>query len=52
MRKRKILFPFYMEIKQHEYISKKAEETGRSRAAIMREWVDKCIAKEQKQQEV
>lgn len=42
----KVLFPFYMDVKQFEYLTKKSEETGWSKASIMREWVDKCIEEE------
>lgn len=45
----KVLFPLYMEIEQHAYITRKSEETGKPKAAIVREWVDRCIKEEQKQ---
>ncbi len=37
----KILFQLYIEPEQYNYIKNKSEETGRSRAAITREIIDK-----------
>ncbi len=42
----KVLFPFYMEVEQFDYLTNKAEKTGWSKASIMRGWVDRCIKEE------
>ncbi len=47
----KVLFPVYIDVEQHEYISRKAEDTGRPKAAIVREWIEKCQREEEEKQE-
>ncbi len=37
----KVLFQLYIDVKQFNYICKLAEETGRSRAAIVRDLIKK-----------
>ena len=42
----KVLFQLYIDVKQFEYIKKLSEETGRSRAAIVRDLIKKEMKKE------
>jgi predicted DNA-binding protein len=42
----KVLFQLYIDVKQFEYIKKLSEETGRSRAAIIRDLIKKEMKKE------
>ncbi len=44
----KVLFQLYIDVKQFEYIKKLSEETGRSRAAIIRDLIQKQIKEEEK----
>lgn len=37
----KVLFQLYINVSQHKYISQKAEKSGRSRAAIVRDIIEK-----------
>ncbi len=37
----KVLFPVYIEVETLNYLNKKSKETGRPKAAIVREWVEK-----------
>ena len=43
----KVLFPVYIELEQLNYIAKKSKETGRPKAAIVREWIEKCQQEEE-----
>ncbi len=45
----KVLFQLYLDIDQFKYIQKKSEKTKLSRAAIVREWVEKGMKEEEKQ---
>jgi len=42
----KVLFQLYIDVRQFEYIKKLSEETGRSRAAIVRDLIKKEMKKE------
>ena len=42
----KMLFQLYIDIRQFEYIKKLSEETGRSRASLVRDMIEKEIKKE------
>ena len=42
----KMLFQLYIDVRQFEYIKKLSEETGRSRAAIVRDMIKKEMKKE------
>jgi predicted DNA-binding protein len=44
----KVLFQLYIDVKQFEYIKKLSEETGRSRAAIIRDLIKKEMKKKKK----
>ena len=44
----KVLFQLYIDVEQFEYIKEKAEETGRSRAAIVRDLIKKQIKEDEK----
>ena len=44
----KVLFQLYIDVKQFEYIKKLSEETGRSRAAIVRDLIKKEMKKKKK----
>jgi hypothetical protein len=41
----KMLFQLYIDIRQFEYIKKLSEETGRSRASLVRDMIEKEIKK-------
>ncbi len=43
----KVIFPLYIEVEQLEYINKKSRETGRPKAAIVREWIERCKREEE-----
>ncbi len=43
----KVLFQLYIDVEQFEYIKEKAEETGRSRAAIVRDLIQKQIKEDE-----
>lgn len=43
----KVLFQLYIEVEQFQYISKKAKEMGRSRAALVREMIAEKMKKEE-----
>lgn len=45
----KVLFQLYIDVEQFNTIAQKAEETGRSRAAIVREWIDRGKQEEDKE---
>ena len=44
----KVLFQLYIDVRQFEYIKKLSEETGRSRAAIVRDLIKKEMKKKKK----
>lgn len=39
----KMLFQLYIDVRQFEYIKKLSEETGRSRASLVRDMIEKEI---------
>lgn len=41
----KVLFQLYIDVTHFNYIDKKAKETGRSRAALVREMIEEQIKK-------
>ncbi len=45
----KVLFQIYLDPVQYNYIKKKSEETGRSRAALTREMIDQFRKQEKAQ---
>ena len=47
---RKVLFQLYVDAEQLDYIAKKSEETGRARAAIVRDWIDAQMKEDQEDQ--
>jgi len=47
----KVLFQMYIDKKQRDYIMKKSEDTGKSRALIIREVINDYMRKELKEDE-
>ncbi len=47
----KVLFPVYIEVETLNYLNKKSEETGRPKAAIVREWIEKGQREEEQEAE-
>ena len=44
----KMLFQLYIDVEQFNHIEQKAKETGRSRASIVREYIEWAREKEKK----
>jgi len=47
----KMLFQLYIDIRQFEYIKKLSEETGRSRASLVRDMIEKEMKEENENEE-
>jgi hypothetical protein len=43
----KVLFQLYIDVEQFQYVKDKAEEAGRSRAAIVRDLIKKQMKEEE-----